>query len=112
YVPLAAHRLRPFPTRRSSDLYRVPERPGEALCDPPLAQWEHAAAMNRAQARLWTFSMLGLPATELRQQVRRRLWGRSDRATLIEIGRAHVFFHGGVWIKARAVRRAVAAKIG
>ena len=70
--------------------YRVPERPGEALCDPPLAQWEHAAAMNRAQARLWTFSMLGLPATELRQQVRRRLWGRSDRATLIEIGRAHV----------------------
>lgn len=89
--------------------YRVPERPGEALCDPPLAQWEHAAAMNRAQARLWTFSMLGLPATELRQQVRRRLWGRSDRATLIVTGHQPVFFHGGVWIKALAVRRAVAA---
>lgn len=89
--------------------YRVPERPGEALCDPPLAQWEHTAAMNRAQARLWTFSVLGMPAGELRQQVRRRLWGRSDGATLIVTGHQPVFFHGGVWIKALAVRRAVAA---
>jgi len=86
--------------------YRLPERSGEVLIDPPWEQIPGLLAAGRA-AGWGTAEILGIPLAEFRRQLRLRalaLAARSGPAAASDrpwVVMAHqpVFFHPGVWMK-------------
>ena len=96
--------------------YKVPERSGDVLIDPPVEQIPAALAAVRS-ASYGSAQILGTPLGLFRSQVRQRaltLAGRpsdgdgpvpaaraspSAAAPMIAMGHQPVFFHPGVWMK-------------
>ncbi len=96
--------------------YKVPERSGEVLIDPPLDQIPAVLAAARSAA-YGGAQILGTPLVEFRSQVRRRALSlagplpdgdapgpaarasTSAAAPMIAMGHQPVFFHPGVWMK-------------
>ena len=95
-------RLSPAPAA-----YKVPERSGEVLIDPPPARFP--ALLEAARKGGWgRAEILGTPLGEFRRRVRDRALsiagqpapGGADPASpLVVMGHQPVFFHPGVWIK-------------
>lgn len=96
-------RASPAPTT-----YKVPERSGELLIDPPVERLP--AILDQALRRGWgRAEILGAPLGEFREKVRSRalsIAGRSvpadaltSASRLVVMGHQPVFFHAGVWFK-------------
>ena len=92
----------------SSSTFRIPERSGEVLIDPPLAHVP--ALLDAGQARTWgRAEVLGIALGEFRRRVRDRALSIADSrnpgeavdpaAPLVVMGHQPVFFHPGVWFK-------------
>ncbi|HET8998100.1 MAG TPA: hypothetical protein VFP86_00475 [bacterium] len=94
-------RASPAPTA-----YKVPERSGEVLIDPPVERLP--AILDQALRGGWGGAeILGTPLGEFREQVRARALSiagvppdaLSSAARLVVMGHQPVFFHPGVWFK-------------
>ena len=87
--------------------YKVPERSGEALIDPPIEQLPALLAASRS-AGWGGAQILGTPLGEFRRAVRQRALalaeprphgGPAAGAPLVVMGHQPLFFHPGVWMK-------------
>jgi hypothetical protein len=88
--------------------YKVPERSGEVLIDPPPARL--SMLLDAARDKEWGGAeILGVPLREFRAKVRSRTLSiaagagpggaPSSAPPLVVMGHQPVFFHPGVWIK-------------
>ncbi len=93
----------------------LPAGHGEVLSRPAFEEWAALARANHAAAQSWSFSVAGIPATELRAQTRRqaldaatgfsaRLGVRvgesgSPDDLIVATGHQPELYHPGVWIK-------------
>ena len=93
----------------------LPAGHGEVLTRPPFEEWAALARANHAAAQAWSFSVAGVPASELRALARREsLAAAADFSAKLGVGVAEPgppdglivatghqpeLYHPGVWIK-------------
>lgn len=88
--------------------YRVPERSGEVLIDPPAGRLPALLAASR-HTQWGSAEILGTPLPEFRRAVRDRALAMADPrspderlatdAPLVVMGHQPLFFHPGIWVK-------------
>ncbi len=100
--------------------FEIPVRSGEALCFPPIVQWEALARDNAAALDRVSVSLAGVSLPEVRRQARVEAWtaaaayakalglvGAAAGAgnPLLVTGHQPTFFHPGIWLKHLVVDR-------